>query len=105
MTSSFGLVLWVRARDPACGDDRAIERRARPLLPPPSCHPGQASVRERAPGTMAEAGRSEERRVGKECVSKGRSGWWPDLSQNTMRLTNAQQWQTSLSEISYTIEK
>src|SRR3546814_14261387 len=22
--------------------------------------------------------RSEERRVGKECVSKGRSGWWPD---------------------------
>src|SRR3546814_11008971 len=26
--------------------------------------------------TMAVANRSEERRVGKECVSKGRSRWW-----------------------------
>src|SRR3546814_12577133 len=27
---------------------------------------------------VGEVGRSEERRVGKECVSPGRSRWWPD---------------------------
>src|SRR3546814_19259908 len=30
------------------------------------------------PGKVADA-RSEERRVGKECVSMCRFGWWPDL--------------------------
>src|SRR3546814_4570158 len=28
---------------------------------------------------VADGVRSEERRVGKECVSTGRSRWWPDL--------------------------
>src|SRR3546814_8660168 len=32
-------------------------------------------------------GRSEERRVGKECVSKCRSRWWPDHKKNKKRKT------------------
>src|SRR3546814_13262034 len=38
-------------------------------------HPGQASEREREPGSKGK--RSEERRVGKECVSTCRSRWSP----------------------------
>src|SRR3546814_5663617 len=51
--------------------------------PIPNCHPGQASVSERVPGPIAPLGvwpihgRSEERRVGKECVSTCRSRWSP----------------------------
>src|SRR3546814_12445468 len=31
---------------------------------------------------VSDAGRSEERRVGKECVRRGRSRWSPDHTQN-----------------------
>src|SRR3546814_21153862 len=30
-----------------------------------------------SPGPLRTMMRKDERRVGKECVSKGRSGWWP----------------------------
>src|SRR3546814_18712965 len=34
-------------------------------------------------------GRTEERRVGKECVSKGRSRWWPSqLNKNILQNIN-----------------
>src|SRR3546814_20571556 len=42
--------------------------------------------------------RSEERRVGKECVRTCRSRWSPYNSKNTQRKTNSQQNKPTLSE-------
>src|SRR3546814_20487597 len=50
-------------------------------LPPQGKEPLVTHVDARTPtGTDVDAARSEERRVGKECVSTCRSRWWPDLS-------------------------
>src|SRR3546814_19497238 len=45
----------------------------------PAPHPVGAGCEEGAEGTRVGIGerRSEERRVGKECVSTSRSRWWP----------------------------
>src|SRR3546814_19119422 len=70
------------------GDDRdvadAIERRAGrghgdlTTLPTARIASPIASGAARTPRHKVDANRSEERRVGTECVSTGRSRWWPN---------------------------
>src|SRR3546814_14075277 len=85
-----GELIERRARFYICGAPQAILQTKRDLLaravfpfeifeerfrsPRPAAVPAPDAPRRI---TLARSGRSEERRVGKECVSKGRSRWCP----------------------------
>src|SRR3546814_3070172 len=69
-----------------CSSDLGTDAALDPADPPPGPHPcpvdrrsAQAghAARRRADGGCLRRARSEERRVGKECVSTGRSRWSP----------------------------
>src|SRR6188508_1156359 len=55
-----------------CSSDLTGLQRERPAHPAPAFSPGCRQ----GPGGERERVRSEERRVGKECIEPCRSGWW-----------------------------